>query len=597
MSQKKKNRQTKRRRNQRLDASYDALEDRKMLATVVSLVGGELSITGDSNDNIVTIWDKGVNQGYEITHKNAIADNPVTLATYSYGSNINSIRFVGAAGNDRITNFTDFPMTGFGNAGDDVFHAGPGGASVLGGSGDDTFFGGSGNDTFRGNDGRDSIFGGDGDDILFGGNQNDSIFGGAGNDSINGERGNDTVFAGAGNDYVMGFTGDDILRGGEGNDTILGAAGDDSLYGDEGNDRLRGANGNDKLYGGDANDTLKGDDGDDELNGGDGHDLLIGYNGVDELKGDGGNDLMYGGNEGDLMEGGTGRDVVRGGNGDDMLYGGDGNDRLIGESGNDRLFGEAGVDLLFGGDGEDGLVGGQGQNDKLYGQNGSDRFLTDTFDTINDESTIDAVINLVDSTSNWNDAEVELLDNVLNVVHHRTGNARFLKDSVPSGDLTFTKVASLAGDGFGSNALNIGDGGNTFTRTIRFREFDETRLFDKRDFATSVYVQLGRNWNSHLEMTNGNAAETFGSFMALSQWSQSATSDFPRLSNDGNWYYDAFSSFTFASDDSDPKDNPYEDFATSWEYYFDRYESGLSAGTMQDKYDWMDGWISQEATV
>ena len=85
--------------------------------------------------------------------------------------------------------------------------------------------------------------------------------------------------------------------------------------------------------------------------------------------------------------------------------------------------------------------------------------------------------------------------------------------------------------------------------------------------------------------------------MALTSWtpeSEGSPGIFFDLSNDGQWYYDRTGPMTFSNDDSDPEDNPYEDFATTFEYYFDRYESGTTPIGMQEKYDWFDSVMTYE---
>jgi Ca2+-binding RTX toxin-like protein len=72
----------------------------------------------------------------------------------------------------------------YGEGGDDVLYAGPGGANLNGGAGKDRLYGGSGRDNLDGRDGGDF----------------DELYGGAGNDTLFADR-----------DYVKGGAGDDTL--------------------------------------------------------------------------------------------------------------------------------------------------------------------------------------------------------------------------------------------------------------------------------------------------------------------------------------------------------------------------------------------------
>ena len=241
-------------------------------------------------------------------------------------------------------------------------------------------------------------------------------------------------------------------------------------------------------------------------------------------------------------------------------------------------------------EGMDGISGGIGTEfDRLFGNAGPDRFLAEVTDQIMDASAEDAVLFYESDSANWVDAEIELMDSALEVMHHRVGSNLLLKDGITGSDLVFTKVASLPGTAFGSNEI-VNDNGQ-LSRLIQFKEFDEEGLFDRADFLTSVFVQLGRNFDSSAELAQLQATETFDDWMLLSSWVESSAGD-PgfgfELSNDGEWYYSSFAPFTFANDDSDPEDNPFEDFATTWEYYFDRYSSGSDPIGMGDKYDFFD---------
>ncbi|QEG24127.1 calcium-binding protein [Mariniblastus fucicola] len=566
----------RRRRSGISTRGYSVLENRRLLAVSVTLEGSVLTIVGDGVANDVLVEDNPVDNTYDVTLDFEVTETPV--ASFPQAS-VDSIEFTGRSGDDIMRNSTSLPMLAYGNAGDDTFFGGQGIDRIFAGNGADILFGSDGEDILNGNDGHDAIYGGDGNDLINGGPTNDSIFGGAGDDVIYGERGDDVIFAGDGNDTVFAFTGEDTIYGDGGDDLLYGQAGDDTIFGGDGADRLRGNPGADDLDGEEGNDFVKGDQDDDIMEGGDGNDTMHGWTGNDRMTGGAGNDLMYGQDGDDYMNGNDGNDVVRGGND------------------NDRLYGDAGSDIVRGDAGLDGMAGGIGAGvDRLFGNDGADRFLTESTDLIMDEVGEDAVLIYENSDSDWTDAEIELMDTALEVMHHRTLSTLLLTDSMTSDNLTFTKVAEIAGTAFGSNTLS--DNGGVFTRSIQFEEFDEEGLFDKSDFMTSVYVQIARNWNTSQQFQQlglMGSPTSFEDFMALSTWTPESNGDpgiFFELSNDGQWYYDSSSEFTFSNDDSDPEDNPCEDFATTWEYYFDRYSSGSSPIGMQDKYDFFDALMT-----
>lgn len=106
------------------------------------------------------------------------------------------------------------PLTGTGNALDNV---------ILGNERNNTLNGGDGNDTMNGMDGNDTLNGGAGNDALSGdisgGTSNDLLNGGSNDDNLQGGLGNDTLNGGSGNDFLRGCTGG--LKGGAGEQDIL----------------------------------------------------------------------------------------------------------------------------------------------------------------------------------------------------------------------------------------------------------------------------------------------------------------------------------------------------------------------------------------
>ena len=141
--------------------SYGVLEPRNLLATV-SLSGGEIRIAGTAGNDSATVSISGV----------YVAVAQPGLETEAFiATSVDSIRFVGRAGDDIFLNNTSLPSFAFGQAGND------------------TLIGGSGNDTLAGNVGDDIIRGGAGIDRLIAGNGDDDVEGGAGDDTILGTAG------------------------------------------------------------------------------------------------------------------------------------------------------------------------------------------------------------------------------------------------------------------------------------------------------------------------------------------------------------------------------------------------------------------------
>ena len=275
-------------------AQYSVLEPKNLLAAV-TLSGGEIRIAGTAANDSATVSLSGI----------YVAVTQPGLDTEIFtADSVDSIRFIGRAGDDIFLNNTPIASFAFGQAGND------------------TLIGGTGNDTLAGNVGDDFIRGGAGIDRLIAGNGDDDVAGGAGNDTI---------------------------LGTAGLNTLSGDAGDDSIFGGNDADMIFGGAGNDQLSGNGANDTIRGGDGTDRVNAGPGDDDIDGEGGNDFLYGQAGNDTVVGGAGNDTVGGNGGNDTLRGGIGDDFLSAGTGDDSLFGEAGNDRLFVIAGNNTLNGG--------------------------------------------------------------------------------------------------------------------------------------------------------------------------------------------------------------------------------------------------------
>ena len=236
---------------------------------------------------------------------------------------VNSIIFVGTAGDDFFTNNSN------------IF------SFAFGGLGNDTLVGGFGGDRLFGQQGNDVVNGRAGDDFISGNFGNDRVIGGFGNDTLLGIGGTNFLLAGDGDDIVHGGVGRDIVRGGDGNDFLAGSNGDDEIFGEDGDDRVFGGAGRDFLTGGFGNDRVIGQNGNDRIEGGIGDDFLAG---------NAGNDLFTGAFDNDQIFGGVGLDraIYFGNIGDFTLTFNGPNATVNDDRGANGGVGSDGFDRLFG---------------------------------------------------------------------------------------------------------------------------------------------------------------------------------------------------------------------------------------------------------
>jgi len=340
-----------------------------------------------------------------------------------------------------------------------------------------------------------------------------------------------------------------------------------------------------------------------EAYGGDGVDLLFGGSGDDLLKGEEGKDTLTGGGGNDILRGGKNRDTLFGGDGDDNIEGGDGVDTLEGQDGNDLLYGGDGEDTLRGGAGLDSLFGGA-DVDHLVGGGGADRFLLNLVDTnaapipypedsVQNIADADALVYFGDTDAqiqdfygstylfdqgSWTDEEILAVDEALALLVERTGNTTLLEtaNGVP---MTFYRAGSemtlnrLTGELTPSSDIggwNSGGGQVTFV-DLTFDLDGDGAIDADHDWIHDVVIhEIGHNWDDENPDWEG--------WLDLSGWTQSALeatlADYPwgfSISLDGQWFYDTSKSNTFvrdlATNDGYSVMNPYEDFATAFEYY------------------------------
>lgn len=161
------------RRRGRVVPTLEPLPTRVMLSVTALFVAeaGQLKVTGDDQDNIITI---SVGAGGTILVNDGAV--PIQGATPTVG-NTNHLHIVGAGGNDNISlNEANGALPG---------------AALFGGAGNDTLIGGSGVDFVDGDAGSDTVFMGASDDTF-------QWNPGNGSDVVDGQGGRDTmVFNGA----------------------------------------------------------------------------------------------------------------------------------------------------------------------------------------------------------------------------------------------------------------------------------------------------------------------------------------------------------------------------------------------------------------
>jgi hypothetical protein len=153
-------------KRERVPFVVEPLDHRVLLAVTASFAEGTLRVTGDEQDNAITV---SRDVGGTILVNNGTIPVLGGIATIA---NTTHFHIVGAGGNDNISlNEVNGPLPG---------------AAIFGGAGDDTMTGGSGDDFISGETGSDTASLGAGDDT-FAWNSGD------GSDVVNGQAGTDTL--------------------------------------------------------------------------------------------------------------------------------------------------------------------------------------------------------------------------------------------------------------------------------------------------------------------------------------------------------------------------------------------------------------------
>ena len=166
------------RRRARIAPLVEALDARVMLAVTASFAEGTVRVTGDDQDNVITISRNAA--GTILVNNGAI---PIQGGTATV-ANTNHFHIVGGAGDDNISlDEANGRLPGaaiFGGAGNDVLTGGSGDDFIEGETGNDTAVMGAGDDTFSWNpgDGSDVVDGqADLDTVVFNGSDLAEKFG------------------------------------------------------------------------------------------------------------------------------------------------------------------------------------------------------------------------------------------------------------------------------------------------------------------------------------------------------------------------------------------------------------------------------------
>ncbi|MBB2813094.1 UNVERIFIED_ORG: Ca2+-binding RTX toxin-like protein [Rhizobium esperanzae] len=242
-----------------------------------------------------------------------------TLASYTLGSDVEHLTYIGTAA-----------FVGIGNSLDNT---------ITGGTAADTLSGGAGNDTLNGGAGADRLIGGVGDDIYIVDNAGDIVTEAA-------DAGTDTVHTALAAYSIAALTNiENLTYTGSASFTGTGNALANTITGSAGNDMLNGGVGADSLIGGAGNDTYIVDNAGDIV-------TEAADAGTDTVRTNLASYTLTGNVE-NLSFVGTGAFAGTGNNLDNTITGGAAIDTLSGGAGNDMLNGGVGADTLIGGEGDD----------------------------------------------------------------------------------------------------------------------------------------------------------------------------------------------------------------------------------------------------
>lgn len=365
-----------------------------------------------------------------------------------------------------------------------------------------------------------------------------------------------------------------VVIGGSGNDRIVNDTDLPSfLYGDTDHDTLIGGSNRDVFVGGPGHDTLNGRGGDDTY-----RYAGIAHLGVDEILGeplDGVDTLDFSGlpsavqialddpswrQVNDLLWLKLARGAI------ENVVGTPYNDSLVGDERDNTLFGLGGNDGLFGGWGADRLIGGEDVDRFLTLDQDPDEFTdqdSGSFGTFGSSLVGLAggeVLTWFESPSNgtsingeayraqsWTSSEIILVDQALELIQRHTESSRFLK-TMYGHPLRFIRAGDAVDGSASQSGANLGG-----RITLVQNAFDYGRLAT----YSTVFHEIGHNWDEE--------GLYWQEFLELSGWTNMppGTSGFSK-SIDGQWWHANNARFA----ETYGRENPVEDFATSFEAYF-----------------------------
>ena len=156
------------RRPQRPQLKPEALEARQLMAADVQFGENIITVHGDESDNQVEV-------SFVDKETHVVIDAGTAQAQHHKfpTDQVDRLVFYGKAGNDAVFADVDFPLSLFGDDGDDNLNGGKNGDRIIGGSGNDTINGNGGDDYINGVYDDDVINGGDGDDRIYGSSGDD----------------------------------------------------------------------------------------------------------------------------------------------------------------------------------------------------------------------------------------------------------------------------------------------------------------------------------------------------------------------------------------------------------------------------------------
>uniref|UniRef100_UPI003F20702A beta strand repeat-containing protein n=1 Tax=Rhizobium sp. F40D2 TaxID=3453141 RepID=UPI003F20702A len=425
-----------------------------------------------------------------------------TLASYTLGSDVENLAYIGTAAFVGTGNDLDNTITG--GAATDTLSGGAGNDTLNGGAGADRLIGGTGNDTYivdhagdlvteAANEGIDTVrtnlsaytlganvenltyigtvaFVGTGnllDNVLLGGVAADKLMGAAGNDTLIGGGGSDTMLGGIGDDiYVVDIATDLVIENvNEGTDTVQTALSSYTL----------GNNVENLTYTGSAGFTGTGNALANTITGGAGNDTLNGGAGADSLIGGAGNDTYIVDSAGDIITEAAdkGTDTVRtnlasytlADNVENLSFAGTGAFAGTGNALDNVITGGAAIDALSGGDGNDTLDGGVGA-DSLIGGLGDDTYFVDNVGDIVTEAADEGIDTVRTTLANYTlGSDVENLTYTGTVAFVGTGNslANTIKGGAGADTLDGKAGADILIGGVGNDTYIVDDVGDVVT--------------------------------------------------------------------------------------------------------------------------------------